>query len=158
MKTIISTLTVAILALSSCKAYKNAQEPAFREVQHVRLIEAGLLTTKAGADLVYYNPNNFTLTLSAARGDVYIDDHYLGRFELANKVSVKKRSEFLIPAIFNMDNISALVNQHDIYKRKEVKIRIDGMASITKAGFTKEIPIRFEKMENVDRLRGIVSR
>lgn len=157
MKRLIFTLPVIILLFASCSAYKNVQEPEFRDVQNVRLIEVGLLQTKAGADLLYYNPNNFTVTLSSARGDVYLDDHYLGRFDLADKVSMGKRSEFLIPTILKMDNISAIKNQQDILKKKQVKLRIDGMARVTKAGFGKDIPIKYERMEDVDKLRNLVS-
>jgi LEA14-like dessication related protein len=158
MKSFISTLSVAVLLLSSCKAYKDVQEPEFRDVQNIRLIDIGLLQSKAGADLVYYNPNSFNVTLSSARGDLYIDDKYVGRFELEDKVSVKKRREFTIPAILKLDNISAIKNQNDIYKRKEVMIRIEGTARLTKTGFSKEIPIKYEKMESVDKLRSILSR
>ena len=157
MKALISTLSLAALFLVSCKAYKDVQEPEFRDVQNVRLVDVGLLQTKAGADLVYYNPNDFTVTLSSARGDVYLDNQYIGRFELADKVSVRKNSEFIIPAILKLDNISALKN-HDIYKKKEVLLRIEGMARLTKTGFSKEIPIRYERMESTDKLRSIVSR
>lgn len=158
MKTFISTLLVAVLFLTSCKAYKDVQEPEFKDVQNVRLIDVGLLQTKAGADLIYYNPNNFGVTLSSARGDVYLDNKYFGRFELADKVSVKRKGEFTIPAILKLDNISAIKNQKDIYKKKEVLIRIEGTALLTKVGFSREIPIKYEKMESVDKLRNIISR
>ena len=158
MKYIISTLSIAAVMLVSCKAYKDVQEPEFRDVQNIRMVDVGLLQSKAGADLIYYNPNDFNVTLSSARGDVYIDDKYLGRFELAESVSVKKRKEFIIPAILKLDNISTIMNQNDIYKRKDVKIRIDGVARLTKTGFSKEIPIKYEKMESVDKLRSILIR
>ncbi|MEO6611726.1 MAG: LEA type 2 family protein [Chitinophagaceae bacterium] len=157
MKALISTLCLAAIFLVSCKTYKEVQEPEFRDVQNVRLVEVGLLQTKAGADLIYYNPNNFGVTLSSARGDVYLDNEYIGRFELDNRVSVKKNSEFLIPAILKLDNISAIKNR-DIYKKKEVLLRIEGMARLTKTGFSKEIPIKYERMESTDKLRGLVSR
>jgi LEA14-like dessication related protein len=158
MKYLISTLSIAAITLVSCKAYKDVQEPEFRDVQNIRLMDVGLLQSKAGADLIYYNPNDFNVTLSSARGDVYLDDKYLGRFELAEKVTVKKRKEFVIPAILKLDNISTIMNQNDIYKRKDVKIRIDGIARLTKTGFSKDIPIKYEKMESVEKLRNILSR
>ncbi len=158
MKAIIFTVSCAVLLLTSCKAYKDLQDPEFRDVQNVRLEEVGLLESRAGADLIYFNPNNFSATLSSARGDVYIDDKFIGRFELAEKVKVKKRKEFIIPAILKLDNISTLMNQNDIYKRKEVKIRIEGMARLTKSGFAKEIPVKYEKMESIEKIRNIISR
>ncbi len=157
MKRLIFTLPVMALVFASCSAYKDVQEPEFRDVQNVRVIDVGLLQTKAGADLVYYNPNKFAVTLSSARGDVYIDDHFLGRFDLEEKVTVEKRSEFVIPAVLKVDNLGAIKNQQDILKKKEVKIRIDGTARLTKMGFSKTIPIKYEKMEDVDKLRSLVS-
>ena len=157
MKTIISTLLLSSFVLVSCKTYKNVQEPEFRDIQNVRMIDIGLLKSKAGAELIYYNPNNFNVVLSSARGDVYIDNQYIGRFELENPVSIKKRAEFILPAILKVDNISA-IKQHDIYKKKEVLIRIDGVARLTKTGFSKEIPIKYEKLEDTDKLRSLVSR
>lgn len=157
MKTIISTLLLSTILLASCKTYKNVQEPEFRDIQNVRMIDIGLLQSKAGAELIYYNPNNFNVVLSSARGDVYIDNQYIGRFELEDQVSVKKKSEFIISTILKVDNISA-IKQHEIYKKKEVMIRIDGIARLTKSGFSKEILIKYEKLENTDKLRSIVSR
>ncbi len=157
MKTIISTLLLSSLFLVSCKTYKDVQEPEFRDIQNVKMIDIGLLQSKAGAEIIYYNPNNFNVVLSSARGDVYIDNQYIGRFEIEDQVSVKKRAEFIIPAILKLDNISA-IKQRDIYKKKEVLIRIDGTARLTKTGFSKEIPIKYEKLENTDKLRSIISR
>lgn len=40
-------------------------------------------------------------------------------------------------------------------KKKEVLIRIDGVARLTKTGFSKEIPIKYEKLEDTDKLRSL---
>lgn len=157
MKIIISILLLSSLFLVSCKTYKDVQEPEFRDIQNIKMIDIGLLQSKAGAEIIYYNPNNFNVVLSSARGDVYIDNQYIGRFEIEDQVSVKKRAEFIIPSILKLDNISA-IKQRDIYKKKEVLIRIDGTARLTKTGFSKEIPIKYEKLENTDKLRSIISR
>ncbi len=158
MKHILYTLSfVAVLLLGSCKSYKNVQEPEFRDVQNVKLLNVGLLQSTAGIDLIFYNPNNLNITLSSAYGDVYLDSVYFGRFELAEKVSVKKNSEFILPAIIKLDNIGAIKNK-DILQKEFVNIRIDGTSSVSKAGFSKEIPIRYEKTESTDKLRALVSR
>lgn len=157
MKTLISTLFISLaLVFASCGT-SNVKEPEYRDIREVRLIELGILQSTAGIDLVYYNPNNFGVQLAAARGDVYIDDKYFGRFELGEKVQVKKNSEFIVPAIVKMDMIGALKNQRDLFKKKEAKIRIDGSAQVKKAGFSREIPIRFESMENIEKFRSLVS-
>ena len=157
MKAIISTLSVFLIVLASCSSYKNVQEPEYRDIQNVRLVKVGLLQTTAGVDLVYYNPNNFGIQLANARGDVYIDGDYLGHFELDDKVQVSKRSEFVMPVVFKLDNIGAIKNQKDIYKKKEALVKIQGYARVQKAGFSKEIPIAFERMENLEKFRSIIA-
>ena len=159
MKTVISTFVLASLVLfSSCGSVKDVREPEFRDISGVKLIKVGLLQTTAGADLVCYNPNDFGIQLADARGDVFIDNAFFGRFDLEQKVQVKKRSEFILPVVFKLDNVGAIKNQRDIYQRKEAVVRIEGFALVKKAGFSKEIPIKYEHTQNIDRLRAMVSK
>ena len=123
MKRLILILAPAAL-LVSCKS-ENIKEPEYREIQNVRIMDVGLLQTTAGLDLVYYNPNDFGVTLSQARGDVYIDNMYFGRLSISDKVIVHKHQEFIIPAELKMDNISAIKNHREIFKKKQAVIRIE---------------------------------
>ena len=155
MKTLISTLLIGLILLSSCGS-ANVKEPEYRDIREVRLIELGLLQSTAGIDLIYYNPNNFGVQVAEARGDVYIDNVYLGRFGLGEKVQVKKRSEFIVPAIIKLDMIGAIKNQRDLLKKKEVLVRIEGMARVKKSGLSRDVPIKFESMQNIERFRSLI--
>ena len=156
-KSISIFLAGLIILLSSCGT-SNVKEPEYREIREVRLIEGGLLQSTAGIDMVYYNPNNFGVQVAEARGDVFIDSVFLGRFGLAETVQVNKNSEFVIPAVLKLDMIGLLKNHRDLLKKKEALIRIEGIARIKKAGFSKEIPIRFENMENIERFRSLIGK
>ena len=156
MKRLLLILAPAALLLGSCKS-ENIREPEYRDIQNVRIMDVGLLQTTAGLDLVYYNPNNFGVTLSQARGDVYIDNMYFGRFGISDKVAVGKRDEFIIPAVLKMDNISAVKNHREIWKKKQALIRIEGFATVKKAGFNKEVPIKYEGIQDIERLRSLVA-
>ena len=158
MKTIISTLGLGIILILSSCASSNVQEPEYRDIRNVRLVDIGVLQSTAGIDLIYYNPNNFGVTLSEARGDVYVDNEYLGRFSLEEKVQVGKRSEFIVPALIKLDMIGALKNHRDLYKKKEALVRIDGVARVKKSGFSKDVPIKYESMQNLDKFRSLVAR
>ena len=158
MKTFISVFLVGLIIFFSSCGTSNVKEPEYREIREVRLIEGGLLQSTAGIDMVYYNPNNFGVQVAEARGDVFIDSVFLGRFGLAETVQVNKNSEFVIPAVLKLDMIGVIKNHRDLLKKKEALIRIDGMARITKAGFSKEIPIRFENMENIERFRSLIAK
>ena len=98
------------------------------------------------------------MQLSDARGDVYVENAYLGRFNLGEKIQVRKRSEFIVPAIVKLDMIGAIKNQQEILKKKEVLVRIEGMARVKKAGVSRDIPLKFEGMQNIERFRALISR
>jgi len=157
MKILISTLALSIVLLTSCGS-ANIREPEYREISEIKLIEMGILQSTAGIDLVYYNPNNFGVQLSEARGDVYVDNAYLGRFNLEEKIQVRKNSEFIVPAIVKLDMIGAIKNQQEILKKKEVLVRVEGMARVKKAGISRDIPLKYEGMQNLERFRTLISR
>ncbi len=156
MKTMIPAILISLIVFSSCGT-ANVKEPEYRDIREVRLIELGLLQSTAGVDLIYYNPNNFGVQVTEARGDVYIDNAYLGRFGLDEKVQVPKRSEFIVPAVVRLDMIGAIKNQREIFKKKEAMVRIEGVARVKKAGITREIPIHFESLQNIERFRTLIA-
>jgi LEA14-like dessication related protein len=145
-----------LIVLSSCGT-NNVKDPEYRDIRNIRLINLGPLQSTAGVDLVYYNPNKFGVQLETARGDIYIDSSYFGQFELNEKVQVKKRSEFILPATVKVDMISAIKNQRDLLKKQDALIRVQGTAMVKKAGFLKEIPISYEHLESIDRIRALVT-
>jgi LEA14-like dessication related protein len=156
MKSILTILTIPLVILCSCGT-NNVREPEYRDIRNIRLISLGPLESTAGVDLIYYNPNDFGVQVTTARGDIYVDNNYFGKFELNDKVSVKKRSEFILPATVRVDMVGAIKNQRDLYKKKEALVKIEGMATVKKAGFSKDIPIRFEQMEDIGKFRTLVS-
>lgn len=158
MKTLSTILVAAALLSGACQNVRNLSQPEFRDISDVRVIEVGLLKTTAGANMIYYNPNNTGIQLSSARGDVYIEDKYFGSFVLDQEVSVRKRSEFILPVTLKIDNLNVLKDQGNILKKKEAMVRIEGFALVRKSGFSKEVPIRYEQMQDIDRLRALVSR
>ena len=156
MKPILSILTISLMILSSCGT-NNVKEPEYRDIRNIRLINLGPLQSTAGVDLVYYNPNSFGVQVTTARGDIYIDSSYFGQFELDEKVQVKKRSEFILPATVKVDMISVIQNQRELYKKKEALVKIQGTATVKKSGFSKEIPINYEHIQNIERFRTLVT-
>ena len=156
MKLVLPILIIFSIIFSSCGP-SNVKEPEYRDIRNIRLINLGPLQSTAGVDLVYYNPNSFGVQVETARGDIYIDSSYFGQFELNEKVQVKKRSEFILPATVKVDMISVIKNQRELYKKKEALVKIQGTATIKKSGFSKEIPINYEHIQNIERFRTLVT-
>ena len=62
-----------------------------------------------------------------------------------------------MPAIIKLDMIGAVKNHRELYKKKEAMIRIEGSARVKKSGFSRDIPIRYKSMQNLEKFRGLVS-
>ncbi|HEY0434134.1 MAG TPA: LEA type 2 family protein [Chitinophagaceae bacterium] len=156
MKRIFYIVPLLAIIIVSCGT-NHIKEPEYRDVRNIRLIELGPLQSTAGVDLVYYNPNKFGVQVSDARGDIYVDSSFFGKFELSDRVQVKKLSEFTLPALVKVDMIGALKNQRDLLKKKQVLVRLEGIATLRKAGVTREIPIKYESLQDIDKFRAVIS-
>jgi LEA14-like dessication related protein len=157
MKINLALPAIALILFSSCGGLNHVQEPEYRNIQNIHLINLGPLQSTAGVDFVYYNPNKFGVQVVEAAGDIYIDSSFFGKFELNDKVQVKKKSEFTLPALVKIDMISLLKNQRDLFKKKEALVTIAGTAVVKKAGFSRNVTIKFERMENIDSFKILIS-
>jgi len=144
---------IAIILFSSCK--NNIKDPEYRDIRNVHLITLGLLQSTAGADIVYYNPNKVGVQVESATGDIYVENNLFGQFELSDKVQVKKKSEFTLPTLVKIDMASVIKNR-DIYKQKQAMVRIEGTATVKKAGISKNVPIKYESMQDIERFKSLV--
>jgi LEA14-like dessication related protein len=157
MKKTLFTLTTGLLLLSSCKS-GSIKDPEYRDIRNVRLITAGLLQSTAGIDLIYFNPNKFSVQLKEMRGDVYINNFFFGKFEVEEKVFMSKMSEFMIPAIIKLNILDIIKNQRDLWKKKDPLIKIEGMAKVLKAGVAFNVPINYEGNQNIEQLIAFLSK
>ena len=107
-----SFLLFSVLAIfSSCNKYKNVQEPEYRDIRNIHLINLGPLQSTAGVDLIYYNPNNFGVQLAEARGDIYIDNNYFGQ---SNGVYTLRLKQNIVPDTFHII-INKLNNNQPVF-------------------------------------------
>jgi len=155
MKKLLLSMTPALWLLAACNS-ENIKEPEYREIRDVRIVDVGLLKTTARLNMVYYNPNSFSVQVNDAHGDVYIDNIHLGRFSLDDKVQVRKRREFTVPALIKLNNLCAIANHKEIWNKKQAMVRIEGVARVKKSGFTSEVPIKYAGMQNIDKLKEII--
>jgi LEA14-like dessication related protein len=136
-KWIFTTLAVGLLT-SSCG---KVEEPEFRKLNNFGIRKLGLQESTVGFNAVYYNPNNFGVSVKEAVLDVYIDSTYLGKFTQPNQVEVDNKAEFSIPleATVTLQNAMNLGLERKL--GKEVSVRADGSVKIGKAGVfvTKDI-------------------
>ena len=104
----------------------------------------GFDKTTLAMDLVYYNPNGFGVDLKKVDCDVYVDNTYLGKFQLDTLMHIPRRSEFSLPSKIMVDMKSVLKNSINLLLSQEVLINVKGTTRVGKAGFYTNVPFNYE--------------
>jgi LEA14-like dessication related protein len=104
----------------------------------------GFDKTMLDLDLVYYNPNGFGVDLRKVDCDVYVDNNYLGKFQLDTLMHIPRRAEFILPSRILVDMKSVLKNGLNLLFSNEVLINVKGTTRVGKAGFFKTVPFNYE--------------
>lgn len=136
---ILLTLLATILMVS-CHSIKDLE---FKQIKNVRLEKLGFAKSTLSAEVVYYNPNNFSLELSQSEFDIYINNHLLGHSSQLTQVKIPNRQAFSLPIQFELDMKNLIKNGVTGLLQKEVDIRAVGKIKAGKAGLFKILPLDF---------------
>jgi len=129
------------LLLAACQ---KPQGFDYRDVKNIKVENMGFDKTVLAMDLVYYNPNGFGVDLKKVDCDVYIDNSYLGKFQLDTLMHIPRKSEFLLPSRILVDMKAVLKNGLNLLFSQEVLINVKGTTRVGKAGFFKTVPFDYE--------------
>lgn len=138
-----STLLYLFLAfmLVSCAAPKELE---YRTVRNIEIKQLGFNQSKLNFELVYFNPNKFGLDLKKVDSDVYIDNTYLGKFQLDTLMKIPRNSEFVLPSSININMQNLYKNAAQLLFKKELTIKAKGDIKIGKGGIFKTFPFTYE--------------
>ncbi|MEJ7911712.1 MAG: LEA type 2 family protein, partial [Chitinophagaceae bacterium] len=134
-----SILWASLLVSSiSCGKIEN---PEFRKLSGFGIKKLGITQTTVGFEIVYYNPNNFGVTVKEALINVYVDSTFLGEFRQPQTTIVGSRAEFAIPLEGAITLGRALDLNLPELVGKEVGVRAEGNVKVGKGGvfISKEI-------------------
>jgi LEA14-like dessication related protein len=131
---------LVFILFASCNSVKDLE---FKEIKNVRLEKLGFAKSTLSAEVVYYNPNNFSLELNQSEFDVYINNNLLGHSSQLTQVKVPNRQAFSLPIHFELDMKNLLKNGVNGLIHKEVEIRAVGKIKAGKAGLFKILPVDF---------------
>lgn len=138
---------LVIIALTSCQ---KPQAFDYRSVKNVKLEKLGFEKSTLCMDLVYYNPNNFGVDLRKVDCDIYIDNHYLGKYKLDTLMHIQRKAEFILPSRIQVDMQGIFKNVLTVLFNKEVLVNVKGTTRVGKAGFFKTISFNYEARHKID--------
>jgi LEA14-like dessication related protein len=120
-------------------------------VKNLKVLSFGLKESTVAADVEYYNPNKYPVTMKAAEVDVYVNNNFFGKSTLDSTIVIPKKDTFLIPVVLKVDmnNTAMGLLQNLMTGSDSVRVKLDGKAKIGRGGIFINYPIRYEGMQKI---------
>ena len=116
----------------------------YRDMKNLKIENLGFDQTALSMELVYYNPNGFGVDLKKVDCDVYVDNSYLGKFQLDTLMHIQRRAEFMLPSRILVDMKTVLKNGLNLLFSQEILINVKGTTRVGKAGIYATVPFNYE--------------
>lgn len=141
---------IALLLFSFCNTDKL--KPIFEGLKHVSVDNVTKKNISVSADLIFYNPNIFSIELTDLELDVFINGIEVANIKQVNKVEINGKQYFDYPTnisfnpqqTFKNDIVGFLNTFGSIYKNKELKLSYVGDVSFNVKGLALKLPINFK--------------
>jgi LEA14-like dessication related protein len=110
------------------------------------VLSFGLKQSTVAADVEYYNPNKYPVTMKGAAVDVYVNNNYFGKSTLDSTINIPKKDTFLLPVVLQveMNNTAMALLQTLTSGQDSVLVKLDGKAKIGRSGIYINYPIHYE--------------
>lgn len=138
-----------LVLITGCTRIK---EPQFRRVENFHLKNFGLQQATIAFNVVYFNPNNFGVTVKEAAANVYLDSVYWGKFVQDSTIGVKRNSEFSIPLSGAVSLQKVLDLNLQELSQRDILIRANGNVKVGKAGIFITKPFTYQGKHRLDEI------
>jgi Conserved secreted protein len=120
-------------------------------VRNLKVLSFGLKESTVAAEVEYYNPNRYPVTMKGAEVDVYVNDAFLGKSTLDSTLNIPKKDSFLLPVLMRVDMTKTAMSvlQNFLSGQDSVKVKLEGKAKIGRGGIFINYPIRYEGMQSL---------
>jgi LEA14-like dessication related protein len=143
LRTLLFLALISVI-ITSCQAPKELE---YRDVRKLELKQLGFNESKLNFELVYFNPNKFGLDLKKVESDVYLDNIYLGKFQLDTLMRIPRNSEFILPSSININMQNLMKNAVQLMFKKDILVKAKGNVKIGKGGIFKTLPFTYESRQ-----------
>ena len=141
MNKLVAQCIVISIILFSCK---KPQGFDYRDVRNIKVEKLGFDNTALKMDLVYFNPNNFGVTLKNVDCDIFVNNNFLGHYKLDTIMKIEKRSEFSLPSILQIDMKNVYKNALSVLLSKEIELNVKGASKVSKFGINVNVPFDYK--------------
>jgi LEA14-like dessication related protein len=141
-----------MLLLSSCQKPKDL---VFKDFKNLSVDKLSFSGADLKVDLIYFNPNNFSLQLNRTDLDIFVDSTFLGHSTQNIQVTVPKKADFTIPLKVALDVKNLLKNGFTGVTsmfNKDVNVRVVGSVKVGKAGVYKSFKVDYTSVQNFSKM------
>jgi len=131
---------LGLICLLSCG---KPQAFEYKTLKNFKVENLGFEQSTLAFELVYFNPNNFGVTLKKVDCEVYINKNYLGKYLLDTTMHIDKKAEFSLPSKMKVDMRNIFKNGFNALLSKEVTLDVKGVTSVSKAGIKVNVPVNY---------------
>lgn len=142
-------LFLAAALLPSCMKYEDIK---FRGIGNLKIGKIGMKESTMEMDMLFSNPNNLGAALNNAEGQAWIQDFYIGNFQLNEEVKIPAKSNFAVPVRLSVNLKDLLKNSLTLMFQDSVTIKVDGNAKLSKGSFLKSIPLKYSGKKSTSEL------
>jgi LEA14-like dessication related protein len=143
---------IFILIFFTC-VYSSCSKPkdlVYQEVKNFRVNQLGFKETTIGLDMVYYNPNKYSLECKGGDVDVFMNDKYLGKANIESRTVIPKQDTFSVPVSLTMDMQSMLQNSLELLAKPDVTIKLKGYVKVGKKGIYFNVPVDYITQQRIE--------
>ena len=121
-------------------------------IENAQVSRFGLKESTLKLNLHYFNPNNFRVSLKEAQGEVWLDSISLGRFVIDTLIHIPANADFRLPVKLKMDMGQVFQNMAALLFKKEILVKIEGIAKIGRGALFIRYPIRYQGKQKINEL------
>lgn len=140
---IIAVLSTAIIACKKPKGLEYVSTTGWKVEQE------GLLNTTIHAEVRYYNPNRYPLQMKKANCDVFVNETFMGHFDLDSLLTLPAKDTFMIPVKMKTETVK-LLKAGVAFLDKEVKVRVNGNVKVGRSGVFLNVPLSYEGIQKIE--------
>ncbi len=146
LKNLLWALPFFFVIMSSCG---KPEIPEYVAFENFNMEKMDWNESVVSADLKYYNPNKYSLKLSKADINIYLENQYVGNTILDTLINIPKLDTFYVPVKIKVDSKSILNNALNILFNHEITFRLQGTARFGRSGVFMSMPVFYEGKQKI---------
>ena len=121
-----------VMLLTACGKVKDFQ---FKNIVSWRINSLGFSASSVAAELLFYNPNSFTVTFKHLEGNVDVEGKDFGYCTSDTTVRIEPMQNFILPVLIQLKPAATLSAGLQLITRDSVRIHFNGFARVGRSGF-----------------------